>query len=101
MAKRTKPALTLAEHTVLGADLYAMHERLLAIAVDVGARYPARVRAQTNRTATAISALAQTLDALLWTEQRGLVDRATLGAVYFPDVPGSAADAAAPAAKPA
>ena len=90
---RTKPKLTLDEHKAIGADLYAMHERVLALGVDLGARYPARVRETANRAAVAITSLASVLDALLWTEQRGQVDRGTLSAIYFPDVPGSAADA--------
>jgi len=99
MAKgRTKPALTLDEHRGLGAELYELHERILAIAADLGQRYPARVRETANRAAVGVTALAHALDDLLWKEQRGLVDRGTLAPVYFPDVPGSAADREAPAA---
>jgi hypothetical protein len=94
---RSKPALTLDEHKALGAELYAMHERVLAIATDLGERYPARLRETGNRTAVGVTALAHALDDVLWKEQRGLVDRGTLSAVYFPDVPGSAADREPPA----
>jgi hypothetical protein len=94
MAKaRAKPPLTLEEHGAIGVDLSSMHERLLAIADDLGERYPAKLRDAATRVAGMVTNLAGALDAVLWSEQRGKVDRATLGAVYFPDGPGSVTDA--------
>jgi len=85
MAKgRTKPALTLDEHRGLGATLVVLRGQLDAIADDLRERYPARLAEVAARCGDAIGTLAGALDDVLWREQRGQVDRATLAPVYFP-----------------
>lgn len=82
-AHKDKPPLTLDEHRALGAELYAINERLVALFGDLADRYPHRVAETASRAANGVAALRSLMEDVMFRETRGN-DRNALLTVYYP-----------------